>query len=90
MGRSPTGRLSSRRWESVAVEAKAAARWRCAECGRATVELEAHHLVPVSVDPSRAFDLANIRPLCRGCHVAEHRDETPEQRAWRELVYDIL
>ena len=39
---------------------------RCAECGRADVAIEVHH---VSGDTSDNR-LANLRPLCRDCHRA--------------------
>lgn len=43
----------------------------CAWCGRKG-DTDIHHCIPVSVDPSRAADKANMIPLCRkkGCHFA--------------------
>lgn len=39
----------------------------CLECG-SEYELEAHHIIPVSVDPSKTFDLRNGETLCIYCH----------------------
>jgi len=36
------------------------------------VELQAHHVVPVSSDLSLAFDLANGMTLCVECHRDHH------------------
>lgn len=45
-------------------------RWNwCAACGRRD-SLEVHHIVPVSVDPSRELELDNLITLCRtSCHL---------------------
>ena len=51
--------------------------WTCVLCGRMRrpgdrVELQAHHIVPVSSDPSLAFDLENGMTLCVECHRDHH------------------
>ena len=33
---------------------------------------EVHHIVPVSVDPSREFDFSNLCSLCKECHNRRH------------------
>jgi hypothetical protein len=45
----------------------------CGICG-GTTKLEAHHVIPFSVDPSRELDEENLYPLCEGkksvnCHL---------------------
>lgn len=39
----------------------------CTWCGT-TKGPEAHHIIPVHVDPSGAADPANLRTFCRRCH----------------------
>ena len=45
--------------------------WRCEQCG-AVAALEAHHVVPVSVDRGRELDPSNVRFLCVPCHDGQH------------------
>lgn len=47
----------------------------CAEQGRSTAAELVDHIVPVSVDKSRAFDATNLQSLCRKCHAAKHAFE---------------
>ena len=39
----------------------------CSICGY-TKHLEAHHIVPVHIDPDLACDQDNLITLCRSCH----------------------
>ena len=51
--------------------------WRCVLCGRRG-GLECDHVKPIA----RAgdwFDLANLRTLCRGCHIQETARERRER-----------
>lgn len=43
----------------------------CQECG-SNSDLHAHHIVPVSEDESKMFDLDNGVTLCGECHSAKH------------------
>jgi len=40
----------------------------CSCCGKAT-ELEAHHVVPVHLDPSLELEESNLIALCQRCHL---------------------
>lgn len=55
--------------------------WRCTVCGKAG-RLECHHVRPV-VEGGAEMDPGNLSVVCRACHVAMHRHETPERAAWR-------
>lgn len=43
----------------------------CRRCG-VNPGVQVHHVVPVYIDPSRAFDESNITLLCEPCHYQEH------------------
>ena len=86
--RSPSGRLHSRRWASVRLEALERDGWRCRDCGKAGA-LEVHHVQPVAAGGAE-FDLGNLRTLCRGCHVAVHRRPAlPGEDAWAAAVMEL-
>ena len=44
----------------------------CALCGRKT-NLEVHHIVPFSVDPSIRYEVNNGILLCHECHMLAHK-----------------
>lgn len=44
---------------------------KCAICG-STIGLNAHHIIPVAVDPDQALNDANGICLCRECHHKAH------------------
>jgi len=47
--------------------------YTCQDCGLYDIELlEAHHIIPVSVDKSLQFDLNNGIALCPNCHKRRH------------------
>lgn len=43
-------------------------RGKCCQGCEATRDLEAHHVVPYHIDPSRELDENNLICLCRECH----------------------
>ena len=47
---------------------------RCDDAGRTTPSDHVHHVVPVLIDPSRKYDLANLVALCQACHTEIHRE----------------
>lgn len=61
--------------------------WRCRQCGKAG-RLETHHIVPVEHGGAE-LDPDNCLTLCRSCHIALHRQETPERLAWRRWLASL-
>lgn len=59
-----------RRWVRL-VHARAAN--GCERCGEKDAKFHAHHIIPVSVDPSKACDLSNGMLLCIPCHKEIHK-----------------
>ena len=64
-------------WRRLSEQARAGG--RCARCrGRFLPgQLEADHIIPVSVRPDLALDPTNVRPLCRPCHARVRREQLP-------------
>ena len=63
--------------------------WRCVLCGKAG-RLEVDHVVELHKGGA-PLDPANLRALCRGCHLARHkRPQTEAERRWAALVRDLL
>ena len=80
----------TRRWKAVRAKALQLAGWRCSRC-RSPGRLEVHHRHPVGGEDGydRAFDLSNLKVLCRRCHFDEHRDdglEVPGMAEWRDYA----
>lgn len=57
--------------QTVAWDIHASNDFRCVIC-KSQRELRAHHVVPVSMDPSRGRDATNLTTLCQDCHVKLH------------------
>lgn len=80
------GRLPSRAWARLRRRVFDAYNWRCG-CGCGRIAEELHH-----VDGDRSNnDPANLLPLAKTCHVAEHDrlKGQPLARRWRELVREL-
>ena len=61
--------------------------WRCRRCGHPG-DLEAHHVTPLEAGGA-ALAVENLETLCRGCHIAEHRRDDPDRRAWRRYLQEV-
>ena len=87
-GREAGGLYRSRRWKVLRRAVFVRDSWRCVLCGRAG-RLECDHIKPVSCGGAK-FDPANLRALCRGCHIRvtakQNRRPPPERAAWDRLV----
>ena len=78
------------RWPRVRLAAKRRDGWRCVDCG-SRLRLEVHHVERVGLRPDLAFDLDNLKTLCRACHISVTKSEkwealSQDKRAWREAV----
>ena len=62
----------------------------CATCGAVAHEL--HHDEHMVDAPDRIFDLANVTPLCRDCHLAVHAKARgwTERREFRNFATEML
>jgi thymidylate synthase (FAD) len=61
---------------------------QCAQCG-STGELDLDHIIPVSQDRTRAFDVDNLQVLCQPCHRAKTTRETTQAVQtvrWKQIV----
>jgi len=66
--------------------------FKCQSCGQVGKNLNAHHIVPVSVNPMRIFDLDNGITLCNICHKAVHAAYKPKSKQGELLgnLYKII
>ena len=63
-----------RRWDLLSRqyrETHPLCKW-CDDQGRTTPSAHVHHIVPISEDPLRKYDLGNLVALCEQCHRAAH------------------
>ena len=79
-------RLDWRRWEFARKAALDRDGFRCVECGRAG-RMEVHHIQPLDRGGmALAYDLLNLKTLCRECHIAKSttlpRELIGERSAW--------
>lgn len=81
--------LDRRRWARVRRQVFDRDNWRCMSCGRPG-RLEAHHVKPLEKGGA-PYDLANLKTLCRQCHIELHRKGkvSPERRKWRALLAEV-
>jgi 5-methylcytosine-specific restriction endonuclease McrA len=83
---------STERWKRVRFLAKKRDGFKCRECG-ASGQLEVHHERPIRHAPELAFELSNLKTLCKACHARITKSEVgfgnevdPRRAAWRNLV----
>jgi 5-methylcytosine-specific restriction endonuclease McrA len=56
------------RWKVVRVLAKRRDGYRCTICGRTAILLDVDHIIGWRQRPDLAFELDNLRTVCRRCH----------------------
>ncbi|PWB83151.1 MAG: endonuclease [Methylocystaceae bacterium] len=84
---------SSKRWDRARFLAKRRDNFACVQCGSRS-KLEVHHVKRVRDAPELAFDLFNLKTLCRDCHAVETdrelgRAPNAAQTAWRNAVDEL-
>ena len=88
-------RLRAWRWARVRRVVFERDGWRCVECGQAG-RLECDHVTPLERESGQdPYDPNGLQTLCRRCHIAKtarenQRELTPRERAWRDLVAELL
>lgn len=88
-------RLNRRRWALLRRQVLDRDGWRCRQCGRAG-RLEVDHVQALE-DGGDPWAPDNLQTLCRQCHIRKtarenraRRSVSPEARAWRLLVDELL
>ena len=87
--------FKSRRWLAVRRAVFKRDGWRCVECSKPG-RLECDHVTPMQRSPNQdLWDMNGLQTLCRQCHIAKTRRENardagPKERAWRDLVSELL
>ena len=72
--------MPSRAWDRVRRAALSRDNYRCVRCGMPG-DLEVHHIRRLE-HGGAPLALANVRTLCRSCHLAQHADVDVERLAW--------
>ena len=75
-GGASTERQSIARWateQAPKVHAQCDYTCQVPGCGRRGGKLHAHHIIPVWMDRSRAYDIGNLISVCDQCHRAIHK-----------------
>ena len=89
--RRPGGSLDKRPdrrvWDRIRTAVLERDGYRCRDCGIMTGELEVHHVRAVSAGGDHSP--ANLRCLCRSCHIGTHHPVSAEVAAWRELLREV-
>ena len=84
--------INPRAWERLRLHVFRRDKYRCRMCGSAG-RLEADHRVPLWRGGA-PLDVDNVWTLCRSCHFkktgGENRNISPEQKAWRRLVAEMV
>ena len=69
----------SKEWKKLRLEALERDNYLCIECkkkGIITPANTVHHIKPLRVDDSRAWQLSNLETVCRACHNKLHRERS--------------
>jgi 5-methylcytosine-specific restriction enzyme A len=75
---------SSTAWKKARAAAKRRDGYRCTRCEAAGVRLDVDHLIHWKRRPDLAFELNNLRTLCRRCHNRRtHGKPRPKRRQSR-------
>lgn len=81
------------RWKAARAEVLERDGYACTECG-SPERLEVDHIIELHVDPGLAFEVENLRTLCRDCHEARTAAGTVgaiERHQWINPKYlDVL
>lgn len=59
--------------------------YRCIDCGGGGY-LEPHHIIPIRVDPNKAFDVNNGITLCQPCHKKTYGKELELAKTYFSLI----
>lgn len=51
----------------------------CQNCGNSSCTLHAHHIIPVSIDITKAYDFDNLITVCKECHHEIHKTVESER-----------
>lgn len=52
--------------------------YRCQNCNYFGKKLDAHHIIPVTMDIALAYDVNNLISICKKCHVQIHKTKKME------------
>ncbi len=59
---------------------------QCQNCGAINCEIDLHHIEPIVINPYKAYDITNIKPLCKSCHKQVHKEINFKKE---NVLYDL-
>lgn len=77
----------TRRWRLLRLRVFERDGWRCVKCGAAG-RLECDHVKPLH-EGGDAWDMDNLRTLCRACHIGRSRGKVVLRNGWNHLVKEL-
>lgn len=79
------------RWKRLRSQVVKRDRWTCTSCGRSVKgkgESRVDHIIKVKDDPSKAWQVSNLRTLCSACDNARHAEKGGHQQERRAIGLD--
>jgi len=70
----------SDRWKALRYDVFKRFGFKCLACNATNVELHIDHIVPVSKDRSKAFEIENLQVLCRDCNLSKSNKHSDDLR----------
>jgi thymidylate synthase (FAD) len=60
--------------------------YTCQKCGSNSSKLNVHHIIPITVDISKAYDINNLTTVCEDCHKEVHKTVDNEINFAKKLL----
>lgn len=71
-GHSKNRKYCQKEWFKIIKRVYKRDNYTCQICNKHGGQLNAHHIIPWSEDPKKAFDMENLITLCLSCHAKIH------------------
>ena len=79
----------SKEWKTLRFQALERDNYLCVECKKRGIITPAdtvHHIKPLRIDDSKAYDLSNLESVCRACHNKLHREKPKDYAKKKQYI----